>query len=119
MKSVVYKSLLFFSLIALAVSSKSSELISNGDVTVGGRYSLSSEILNEQRDILISLPESYQHSVHKYPVVFVLDAEFLFDLTRSISTIRAARNQMPESIIVGITNNFVIKQNRRLPINEY
>ena len=34
-----------------------------------------------------------------------MDGEFLFDLTRSMVEIRAARNYMPESIIVGITNN--------------
>lgn len=77
----------------------------NGGIISGNKYSLQSSVLNEKRDIFISLPESYTHSSHHYPVVYVMDGEFLFNLTNSMVAIRAARNYMPESIIVGIPNN--------------
>lgn len=66
---------------------------------------IKSKILKEERQLLISLPDNYQRGVHKYPVIYVMDAEFLFDFTQSIVKIRAARNYMPKSIIVGIVNN--------------
>ena len=66
------------------------------------QYQLNSTILGHQRPIYLALPPNYDLSTRKYPVIFVLDAEFLFDITRSIVEIRAARNYMPESIIVGI-----------------
>ncbi|ALO34677.1 hypothetical protein CMT41_08050 [Colwellia sp. MT41] len=75
------------------------------NIISGVKYSLKSLELDENRQIFISLPESYKHSAHHYPVIYVMDGEFLFDLTRSMVKIRAARNYMPESIIVGIPNN--------------
>jgi len=97
---IITISLLIFNSHALGINLLKSEGIISGD-----KYSLKSSILDEKRDIFISLPESYIHSSHHYPVIYVMDGEFLFDLTRSMVEIRAARNYMPESIIVGIPNN--------------
>jgi len=77
----------------------------NEEIISGDKYSIKSLVLDEEREVFISLPESYKHSSHHYPVIYVMDGEFLFDLTRSMVEIRAARNYMPESIIVGIPNN--------------
>lgn len=74
------------------------------DVVIGQRISLFSEVLNEQRDLLISLPDNYSRNIHRYPVIMVLDGEYLFELTRSIVNIKSSRNEMPESIVVGIPN---------------
>ena len=43
-------------------------------------------------------------NVHDYPIILVLDGEFMFDITRSMTTLWATRNYMPESIIIGIPN---------------
>ena len=67
---------------------------------------INSNILNEQRTVWISLPNKYEENVHSYPVIYVLDADFLFDITRSMTQLRAARNYMPESIIVGLPNSW-------------
>ncbi len=87
-------------------------IISNGlaqvietDYTTGKQLIIKSKVLNEDRQLLISLPANYDRNIHDYPVIYVMDAEFLFDLTQSIVKIRAERNYMPRSIIVGITNN--------------
>lgn len=97
---IVIISFVTFNSHALGVKFQKNESITSGD-----KYSLKSLVLNENREIYISLPESYKHSSHHYPVIYVMDGEFLFDLTRSMVEIRAARNYMPESIIVGIPNN--------------
>ena len=75
------------------------------DYITGKQVFMKSEVLNEDRKLLVSLPSNYDKSVHDYPVIYVMDAEFLFDLTQAMVNIRAQRNYMPQSIIVGIVNN--------------
>lgn len=75
------------------------------DVVIGHKRSFYSSILGEQRDFYVSLPPNYDASIHDYPVIYVMDAEYLFDLTQSIVKIRASRNYMPHSIVVGVVNN--------------
>ncbi|MDW3192876.1 MAG: alpha/beta hydrolase-fold protein [Cytophagales bacterium] len=81
-----------------------SQKVSSQGVVIGHRISLFSEVLNEQRDLLISLPNNYDRNIHQYPVILVLDGEYLFELTRSIVNIKSSRNEMPESIVIGIPN---------------
>lgn len=88
----------------LAISNTIAQ-VSEKDYTIGKQLFIKSEILNEDRQLLISLPKNYNRNIHDYPVIYVMDAEFLFDVTQSIVKIRAERNYMPRSIIVGITNN--------------
>lgn len=75
------------------------------DYSIGKQLFIKSEILNENRKLLISLPKNYNRNIHDYPVIYVMDGEFLFDITTSIVKIRAERNYMPRSIIVGVVNN--------------
>ena len=79
--------------------------VTETDYIKGKQLFIKSAILNEDRQLLISLPVNYDRNIHDYPVIYVMDAEFLFDVTQSIVKIRAERNYMPRSIIVGITNN--------------
>ncbi len=74
-------------------------------IVIGESFSLFSKVLNENRDIFISLPVNYDRNIHSYPVILVMDAEYLFEITNSIVKIKASRNEMPESIIIGIPNN--------------
>lgn len=73
-------------------------------IVIGETLSLFSETLNENRDIFISLPSNYERNIHAYPVIIVFDAEYLFEITNSIVKIKASRNEMPESIVIGIPN---------------
>jgi len=84
------------------------------DRNVGQTITLHSSILNEERELNISLPINYDRNIHDYPVIYVMDAEFLFDVTQSIVKIRAERNYMPRSIIVGIVNNTGKRNNMAL-----
>nr|WP_298998342.1 alpha/beta hydrolase-fold protein [uncultured Allomuricauda sp.] len=74
-------------------------------IEIGERFSLTSKFLKEEREIYISVPSNYDNSVHSYPIIVVLDAEYLFEITNAITKIKASRNEMPESIVVGIPNN--------------
>jgi len=77
---------------------------SAGEETKLHNLKLKSTILDEEREIYISLPPNYNQNTQSYPVVLVLDGEFLFDITRSMTTLWTARNYMPESIIIGLPN---------------
>ncbi len=73
-------------------------------IVIGESSNLFSEVLNENREIFISLPQNYTRNIQSYPVIIVLDAEYLFEIAASIVKIKASRNEMPESIVVGIPN---------------
>ncbi len=80
------------------------EIVSAGEKTIVHKLQFESNILKESRDLYISLPPNYHKNAQSYPVIFVLDGEFLFDVTRSMTTLWAARNYMPESIVIGLPN---------------
>ncbi|MDN3678279.1 alpha/beta hydrolase-fold protein [Flavobacterium paronense] len=72
---------------------------------------ISSKKLNEDREIIIGLPPSYQkHPNQKYPVLVLLDGDFLFDAFQGALSYGNYWDDLPEVIIVGITQN---KNNER------
>ncbi|CAL2080425.1 conserved protein of unknown function [Tenacibaculum sp. 190524A02b] len=75
-------------------------------IIIGKKIKVNSKILNQEKEIYLSLPHKYEEHIQCYPVVFVLEAEFLFEPTKAISSFLAARSKMPEAIIVGIPNDF-------------
>ena len=75
-------------------------------VVIGERTSIHSEILNEERPLLVHLPNSYQSTGdRRYPVIFALDGESHFHLlTGVVDWLSQGSAQMPEVIVVGIPN---------------
>ena len=57
--------------------------------------------LQERRDVSYYFPEDYSED-KKYPLIVVLDADYLFDLVVSNSKFFSKYHRMPESIIVGV-----------------
>jgi predicted alpha/beta superfamily hydrolase len=72
---------------------------------------ISSQKLNEDREITIGLPPSYdKHSNQKYPILVLLDGDFLFDPFQGALSYGYYWDDLPEVIIVGISQN---KNNER------
>ena len=72
---------------------------------------ISSKRLNEDREITIGLPSSYdKHPNQKYPVLVLLDGDFLFDAFQGALSYGNYWDDLPEIIIVGISQN---KNNER------
>ena len=72
---------------------------------------ISSKKLNEKREITIGLPPSYdKHPNQKYPVLVLLDGDFLFDAFQGALSYGNYWDDLPEVIIVGISQN---KNNER------
>jgi len=62
--------------------------------------------LDSERIIKIYLPDSYDsEKENTYPVAFLFDAEFLFDIYVANSKLFASRDKAPEQIVVGIFQN--------------
>ena len=97
-------------LILLALSSMTSP--SQGSVQSGNRQielgearSFRSEILNEDRQVQIALPETYSRTAISYPVLFVLDgSSHLLHATATARFLASARNRIPEMIVVALPN---------------
>ena len=65
-----------------------------------------SQKLNEDRQFTISLPESYAfNKTKKYPIVLLLDGDYLFDPFQGALSYGAYWDDIPEVIIVGISQN--------------
>lgn len=72
---------------------------------------ITSQKLNEKREITIGLPPSYnKHQGQKYPILILLDGDFLFDPFQGALSYGYYWDDLPEVIIVGITQN---KNNER------
>ena len=72
---------------------------------IGKRDSIYSKILGETRPFKIILPSTYgQYSKIKYPVLYVLDGDFLIQSTSGIVEYMSKTGQIPEMIQVYISN---------------
>jgi predicted alpha/beta superfamily hydrolase len=47
-------------------------------VISGTKYTIHSDILGEDRSVIVSLPEGYESTGRDYPVLYVLDAEYFY-----------------------------------------
>lgn len=74
------------------------------DIVIGKTITLSSKVLNEDRNIMISLPAGYQLTTDKYPVFFILDAETHFNYAATTVHFLSQTGVIPQMIVVGIPN---------------
>ncbi len=69
------------------------------------RHLIKSKILNEDRSVLVRVPESYAHSAQKYPVVYMLDGHGShLSLMPGTLDYLAASGHLPEMILVSLQN---------------
>src|SRR6266851_4613907 len=74
-------------------------------IACGDRSTLRSKILGEDRTVFVSVPVSYTRSTQRYPVLYLTDAQFEFDQSRSSAAFLARNLFIPEVIVVGVVNN--------------
>lgn len=75
-------------------------------VLLGESRSIRSTILDEERELLVSLPESYHRSAIRYPVLYVLDGGSHFlHATAAVRFLSSARHRIPEMIVVAVPNS--------------
>ena len=99
------KTLLFF-LTSLLVSIHSIAQIAGVPNIVGTNYTLTSEILDEERKIQVYLPDNYSESGLDYPVLYLLDGQLFYNSAVSLSNKFKQSRLSPEFIIVGISTSY-------------
>jgi predicted alpha/beta superfamily hydrolase len=71
----------------------------------GEARSFHSAILNEDRELQISLPDSYGRTAVAYPVLFLLDgSSHVLHATATTRFLASARSRIPEMIVVALPN---------------
>ncbi|MFT4537549.1 MAG: hypothetical protein ACI9P5_004934 [Saprospiraceae bacterium] len=70
--------------------------------------------MGESRSIKIGLPTGYYQTNVTYTSTYVLDAEYKYDICRSIHQYFEISTRMPGSILIGIANSSKEYRNRDL-----
>jgi predicted alpha/beta superfamily hydrolase len=71
---------------------------------IGTTHKIQSKLLHEERTYFIEVPDSYNSSLKEYPVLVLLDGEVHFHSHSGILKQMVRGGQIPEMIIVAITN---------------
>ncbi len=99
--------LFLFSVVALSIpirgQEESPQVI---NYRIGHYETFHSKVLNEERTLLIHLPDEYETTTKKYPVLYILDGEGTHRFIQSIAAITfySGARRLPKMIIVGILN---------------
>lgn len=72
--------------------------------SIGNTYKIHSKILKEDRNYIVELPSSYKTSKQQYPILVLLDGEVSYHSHSGILNHMTEGRQIPEMIIVAITN---------------
>ncbi|MFC1898107.1 alpha/beta hydrolase-fold protein [Candidatus Cloacimonadota bacterium] len=78
--------------------------ISDGKYILGDQITIRSEILDQDRQILVYLPTGYEISTAKYPVMYLLDGGYHFHHATGIVQYLSGLGMMPQTIVVAIQN---------------
>lgn len=79
-------------------------------VIVGQKYAIHSAVLDEDREYLVSLPDSYEWGKNRrYPLLYVLDGESQFVHTATSVRFLTAAGEIPEMIVVGIVSTVRVR----------
>ena len=73
-------------------------------VTIGTKTPLFSTVLNEERELLIALPQGYEDSTRRYPVLYLVDGDWDFHFVTGVVEHLVRARRMPPTIVVGIVN---------------
>ncbi len=97
--------LLLFGTITFSQQAESDNTSQSSAVTIAGTQlqKLHSNLLNRDFELYINLPRNYSDTAKKFPVVYLLDAQWDFPLVMSIYGSQYYDGFVPGAIIVGIT----------------
>jgi len=73
-----------------------------GDIAIGSTYSFAPRNIAGKIDISVHLPEDYEKSGEKYPVLYLLDVEKDFVFGSAVADFLAANDRTPGLIVVNV-----------------
>ena len=98
------KASFFVTFVFLCLTFSNSTVSGQLKSSVTDHIRIKSEILNEERELLISLPSEYNLNNERYPALYVLDADVNFSVTNEIIKFLSYYGVIEETIVVGIPN---------------
>jgi len=102
--NLVTKTLLFCLIGVFIMKTSNLQAGDDNKIVIGEKVIIQSKVLNEDRTMLIYLPDSYRLSNKTYPVLYLLDGGFHFHHTSGIVQFLSAQGIIPEMIVVALTN---------------
>ncbi|RPI01037.1 MAG: hypothetical protein EHM72_07535 [Calditrichaeota bacterium] len=76
-------------------------------ITVGYSLKLHSNLLNEERTIMIALPDNYHSSTKRYPVLYITDGQWNYVSTSQAIGVLSSNGVIPQMILVAVqTSDF-------------
>ncbi len=100
-----------FALVAATAALSASAQDANRTVTIGEKFSVRFELLNEDRPYWVYLPASYETGgglQQRYPVLYLLDGDINFHSATGVVQFMGngpnGNSQIPELIVVAISN---------------
>ena len=69
-------SFVFLVFLCTCLSSAVEQDATKEQVVLGTKYTIHSEILGDDRSFIVNLPEGYKSTELRYPVLYILDAEY-------------------------------------------
>ena len=73
-------------------------------IIIGEQFTLKSELLGEDRNIIVIKPQGYDNGSQRYPVMYVLDGDAHFHHVSGLNEYLAGLRRMPQMLLVGISN---------------
>jgi predicted alpha/beta superfamily hydrolase len=99
-------------MLAMLAASRSEPRGARGGKSLQGPEMITthSDVLGEDRSVLVWLPERYEDSLRRYPVLYVLDGEYFF--RQAVAAVQflselgyeGGQHPIPEMIVVGVVN---------------
>lgn len=83
-------------------------------LVVGEVVHIRSNVLKEDRELLVSKPTGYEDGTDRYPVLYLLDGETHFRYTSGIVEFLASNDRIPEMLVVGISSGSIEQRTRDL-----
>ena len=94
--------ILIISCLAVSISAIGQNDVSN--IVIGTSHIINSEVLNQDREIQVFLPDDYSTSNKNYPVLYLLDGQRFFLYGVSLYQSFHEFDLTPDFIVVGISN---------------
>lgn len=101
---LTYKTVIMIFFFSVFIPNQPKAQINDKNIEVGKIITISSKVLNEDRNIFVYLPVGYDRTEEKYPVIYILDGRGNFVFASAIANFLSRIQRMPRSIVVGIPN---------------
>jgi len=98
------KNVLLFLLFIFVCTTPAAAQIENGKYVIGKQLTIHSEILDQDRKLIVHLPIGYDVTSTEYPVLYLLDGGYHFHHTTGITQFLSGLGKMPQTIVVAIQN---------------